>query len=155
KNRAVWSKATGFIADELNHDTANRLDEFLASARQYELERKNKMEISLSTEKVLGIAISGWLQGNQAALPDADAALKLALAREYVLDYLKDENNRKGMLSSLKATNLPVDVLARLVRMIPPADAVAADKLTTEVQTFEAENGSYLVQLPPDYHHLR
>ena len=161
KSRTVWTKATAFIADELNHDTMGRLDEFLVSAKQYELERKNNAAVSLSAEKVLAIAISGWLQGNQAALPDDAAALKLASAREYVLEYLKaDANNGRAAMSSLKRTELPVDVLARMIRMLPPPNAHAADQLTTKVQTVaidlpESAGGSYLVQLPPDYHHLR
>lgn len=161
KNRALWSKATAFIADELNFDTCSRLDEFLVSAKQLELERKNNAAVSLSAEKVLAIAISGWLQGTHAALPDTDAALKLANARENVLEYLKSgDANRAGPLSTVKQTGLPVDVLARMIRMIPPANAHPAEKLNDAIQTLtievpNADGGTYQLQLPPDYHHLR
>ena len=161
KQPKVWTKAMEFITEELNHDTANRLEEFLLSAQQYELERKNKREHSQSAEKVLATAITGWLQGSQAALPDPDAALKMAKAREFLLEYLKADSQlkRTNLLSDFKRSNdLSIDVMARLVRMIPPP--APHDKINTEMQTLtieapEAEAGTYHLQLPPDYHPLR
>lgn len=163
KSPKIWTKATEFIAEELSIDTARRLEEFLASSQQFDLELKNKREHSQSAEKVLATAISGWLQESQAALPDPDAALKLARAREFVLEYLRTESatRRASLLSEFRRTNdLPVDVMARVVRMIPPAFAPTADKLGAEMQSMtievpDSEGGSYLLQLPPDYHPLR
>ncbi len=163
KKAKIWTKACDFIDGELNHDTLSRLDEFLVSANQYELERKNNRPLSQTAEQVLAIAISGWLQGNQAALPDAEAALKLSAARTFTLEYLKtdDRTARATLMNSFKGSNtLPMDVLARLARMIPPPAAMDAEKIDTKVHSFNIEapnsdGGSYLVQLPPDYHPLR
>ena len=158
-----WTKACEFIADELNVDTLDRLDEFLTSARQFELERKRKGALSQSAEEVLATAVSGWLQGKQAALPDTKAALKLIAARTFLREYLKTDNQfqRANLLSSFKRdVDLPVDVMARLIRMTPPTEAHDLKKLDTSVQTIafdlaDGGAGSYLVQLPPDYHHQR
>ena len=163
KTPRVWVKACEFIDDELNRDTAGRLEEFLLSAQQFELERKNKRELSQSAEKVLATAISGWLQGTQAALPDPAAALKMAAAREFMIEYLKSDSSlkRSALLSGFKRDNdLPMDVLTRLARMIGPAVPFDLPKDPTEIQTIpieapDSEGGSYLLQLPPDYHPLR
>jgi pimeloyl-ACP methyl ester carboxylesterase len=155
-----WSKATEFIAQELNYDTVERLDEFLKSAKQYERQRKDKIDSTQSAEEVLATAVSGWLQGNQAALPDVRSALKLARAREFLVDYLQADNDQKrpGLMSGFKSGNdLPIDMMSRLIRMIPPPDAHPAKEINTQVQTIQIANGngSYLLQLPPDYHHQR
>ena len=159
-NERMWSKASEFIAQELNYDTLDRLDEFLKSAKQYERQRKDKIDPTQSAEQVLATAVSGWLQGNQAALPDVKSALRLARAREFLLDYLQADNDQKrpGLMSGFKSGNdLPIDMMSRLIRMIPPPDAHPAKEINTKVQTIQIAtgNGSYLLQLPPDYHHQR
>jgi pimeloyl-ACP methyl ester carboxylesterase len=157
---AVWTKATDFILNELNYDTVDRLDEFLKSAKQYERQRKDKVELTQSAEQVLAMAVSGWLQGNQSALPDVKSALKLAAGREFLLEYLEADNDQKrpALLSAFKANNdLPIDVISRLIRMVPPPDAHPAKEINTKVQTIKLSNGggSYLLKLPPGYHHQR
>ena len=166
RSSKAWAKSCDFIVDELNFDTVDprkesgRLDSFLDFGQQYEMQLKNKKEPTQSIEEILALAISGWLQGNPAP-PDTKAALKLVKAREFLLEYLKTDGGlkRSEMLSQFKRDNdLPVDVIARLIRMIPPSHP--HDNLSTEVQTLQIQvpdsnGGSYLVQLPPDYHHRR
>ena len=159
-----WIKATEFIRDELNYDTLGRLDKFLLFAEQHEKQRAAKVEkLDQTPEEVLAIAISSWLQGEQAAETDTNSALKLADARAFALEYLKtaSEMKRKEMLSAFKnSKQLPMDVMARLMRMIPPPEPHPVKEINTEIQTIKIaapnnNGGSYLVQLPPDYHHQR
>ena len=166
-NVKTWTIACSIIEKELNLDTIGlqkgRLDLFLDFGRQYELDLKNKRKPGQSAEQVLALAVTGWLQGNQAAEPDPKMALALIRARKFVLDYLQADlsSNRKALLSDFRSDQkLPVDVMARLVRMIPPSHPYELDGVGTKIQSVEIEcpdnnGGSYLVQLPPDYHPLR
>jgi predicted esterase len=167
KNVAAWTNACTFIADELNLDTIGlqkgRLDLFLDFAKQHELDLKNRRKPGQSAEEVLALAVTGWLQGNQAAEPDPKMALTLIRAREFVLDYLRTDARfkRDSLLSEFKRdNNLPVDVMARLVRMIPPSHPYDLKGVGSKVQSVPIEapennGGNYLLQLPPDYQPLR
>jgi predicted esterase len=162
-NRKQWQNATEFIDAELHFDTIERLETFLLFGQQYEMDRKANRKLSQTAEQVLAIGISGWLQSNNAAEPDTKTALQLAGAREFLLDYLKTDNDlkRPDLLSEFKAKNeLSIDVLTRMLTRIPPPFAPDADDIDTEMQTVEIDvpngnGGSYLLQLPPDYHPLR
>jgi predicted esterase len=168
KSVPAWTKACAFIADELNLDTIGlqkgRLDLFLEFAKQYELDMKKRRKPGQSAEEVLALAVTGWLQGNQAAEPDPKMALALIRARTFVQDYLRTEFSQKraSLLSEFKRSNevpVPVDVMARLVRMIPPSHAFDLDGVGAKIQSVPIEapdtnGGSYLLQLPPDYHPL-
>jgi len=163
RNAKEWKTATEFIADELNHDTIGRLETFLTFAQQYEMDRKANRKPGQSAQEVLAIGISGWLQSNTAAEPDTKNALQLARARAFLLEYLQTDNElkRTSLLSEFKQSHdLPVDVLSRLIRMIPPAFAPEAKDIDTSIQTIQIDvpdgnGGSYLLQLPPDYHPQR
>lgn len=163
KNEPAWTKATAFIADELNPDTIDRLETFLLFAQQYEADKKAKKQPNQSAEEVLALAVTGWLQGKQAAEPDVKMALKLAAGREFLIEYLTTENalKRASLLSAFtRANDLPIDVMGRLAKMIPPVAPHDAKLLTPKMQTLKIETGfgaggTYHVQLPPDYHHQR
>ncbi len=160
-NESAWAKATGFIVAELNPDTVDRLDTFLLFAMQHEMNRKQKKKPVQTAEEVLALAVSGWLQGKQAAEPDVKMALKLAKGREFLIEYLTTDNSlkRTNLLSGFSRDNdLPADVMGRLIRMIPPVAPHDAKALGTAVQTIQIDvgaGGSYHLQLPPDYHHQR
>jgi pimeloyl-ACP methyl ester carboxylesterase len=160
-NESMWKKATDFILDELNPDTLDRLDTFLLFAQQHEMDRKKKKQPGQTAEEVLALAVSGWLQGKQAAEPDVKAALKLAKGREFLVEYLTTESSlkRTSLLSAfLRDNELPIDVMGRLIRMIPPVEPHDAKALGTAMQTLKigaGAGGSYHLQLPPDYHHQR
>jgi pimeloyl-ACP methyl ester carboxylesterase len=163
KNAPTWTKATEYILDELNPDTIDRLETFLLFAQQYEMDRKQQKQPGQTAEEVLALAVSGWLQGKQSAEPDVKMALKLAKGREFLIEYLTSENSlkRTNLLSAfLRDNDLPIDVMARLIRMIPPVAAPDAKLLGADMQTLQIANpagagGSYHLQLPPDYHHQR
>jgi predicted esterase len=97
------------------------------------------------------------LQGKQSAEPDVKMALKLAKGREFLIEYLTTDNSlkRTNLLSAfLRDNELPIDVMGRLIRMIPPV--APHDKLGADMQTLKtADGGAYFLQLPPDYHHQR
>jgi pimeloyl-ACP methyl ester carboxylesterase len=159
--RKFWSAAARALFEELNLETLPRLETFLSFGKQHQNELSKNEKPAQSTEEVLALAVTGWLQGNQAAEPDAAAAQKLFQARRFLLDYLKHDTvfARNEALSGFgKDNNLPLDVMARLVRLMPPSHA--QEKLGTEpmeltVDIPEAESVKYLVQLPPDYSHFR
>ncbi|MBI1830298.1 MAG: hypothetical protein HYR84_02470, partial [Planctomycetes bacterium] len=159
KKEALWTRATAYSVDELNYDTVDRLTEFLRSAAQHETQRKENMPLTQTAEQVLALAVTGWLQGKQAFDTDPKVALDLYSARQFLLGYLNcdDVVKRTGMLSNFrKDCALPMDVVTRLIRMIPPVEAHPADQIDTKIQTMKLPGGgTYLVQLPPDYHHQR
>lgn len=163
KNESAWAKATEYILDELNPDTVDRLDTFLLFAQQHEMDRKQQKKPGQTADEVLALAVSGWLQGKQAADPDAKMALKLAAARTFLIEYLTTDNSLKRtnlMSTFLRDNELPIDVMARLVRMIPPVEPHDAKQLGAAMQTLKIANGvgaggTYHLQLPPDYHHQR
>jgi pimeloyl-ACP methyl ester carboxylesterase len=160
RNAAAWKNATDFIADELSQDTVGRLDKFLDFAQQLDNDIKQNRKPNQTPEQVLAMAVSGWLQGNQAAEPDADAALKLARVRQLVLECLKSDDaaNRFQLSSTIKNEIEDVDVIARLVRMIPPSHAEdpkkLGDSMTLKIEA-PGGTGSYMLQLPPGYNPMR
>ena len=159
RKKALWTKVTAFMLEELNHDTVDRLEEFLQQAKQFEQQSKAKQALTHNAEEVLAFGVSSWLQGKGLFEKDPQVALNMVRAREFLLAYLQADTNAKrtSLLSTFKNNNqLPIDVIARLVRMIPPAEPHPAKEINTEVQTIKLDNGgTYLLQLPPDYHHQR
>ncbi len=159
KAKVKWTKALEFIGAELNLDTVDRLEEFLRQAAQFERQRKDKVELTHNAEQVLAFAVTSWLQGKEQSFKDPELALKLIRSRELLLQYLQPDNDveRPALLSGFQGDmKLPLDVMGRLVRLLPPPEAEDVKKLDTEMQTCKLASGeTYLVQLPPDYHHQR
>jgi predicted esterase len=160
--RAFWAEACAALRSELNLDTLPRLETFASFAQQHLRDRKANVTPAQSTEEVLALAISGWLQGNQAAEPDPKMAQKLFQARQFLLEYLKRTSpvarNEALAAFSKQQNDLPIDVLARLIRLLPPAHAyekIGPEVLKLNIEVPEAEPEPYLVQLPPDYNHQR
>ncbi len=162
-NKAFWNQATKAVIDELNLDTLPRLELFNNFAEQHERERKEKSKLTQTTEEVLSLAVTAWVLDGQGPEPDFKAARRLFNARQMMLEYLKSDNpgQRTRILADYnkeRTNELPIDVLARVLRTLPPP--TPHDTLNTEQQKLtidlpDADNGSYLVQLPPDYHHTR
>jgi pimeloyl-ACP methyl ester carboxylesterase len=162
-NKKVWAKACEFMIDELNYDTIEKLAFFIKFAEEHETQRKKNVAPKYTPDEILASAINGWLQGKNAADPDVKIALKLIHARQLILDYLKTNSlkDRADFISNFKKEiNLPADEFARVIRMIPPSHALDPKKITSDVMTLKIEapentGGSYLVQLPPNYHPMR
>jgi pimeloyl-ACP methyl ester carboxylesterase len=160
-DRPFWAVAAATIAEELTIDTLPRLETFLTFAHQQQRELTEKRKLTQSTEEVLSIAVSGWLQGNNLAEPDVKNATKLFKARLMLQEYLKTDGNvgREKLAATFQREHdLPVDVIARVVRHMPPIvpyDQVSNEQLALDIEAPEASEGKYLVQLPPDYNPYR
>ena len=160
-DQSFWEKAAEEIAAGLNEDTLARVESFLQYAQQFKRDVTEKRKPSQSAEEVLSLALSGWLQGNFAAEPDQKLARQLWAARDMVLAYVKatDLRDRAKILTSVsKADEVHMDQLARMIQMLPPP--LPPEKTTSTVETREiglhdSNGGSYLVQLPPEYHPYR
>jgi hypothetical protein len=153
-----FTKAVAAILEELNADTLPRLDTFLDQARTWELAVKQGRKPQRDPEAVLAYALSGWLQGSEAAGDKADEALTLWQGRELVLKYLRtaDEQQRKNLLQGKSSGLLRPDVAARLVKYLPPLEpipimGVKTTKLTGRLPD-EPKGQSYFLKLPPEYH---
>ncbi|MSU78146.1 MAG: alpha/beta hydrolase [Gemmataceae bacterium] len=162
RNGAVWAKAAEFIDSELNYDTVDRLDRFLTFGEQFQADRMQKRKPSVSADELLAIAVSGWLQGKQSAENDVKSAQRLLRTREFLHGFFQCDNNlkRTNLLSAFRRDNaMPIDVIARMLTMMPPPghDPATCDTnvRTMTIKVPDGGEGSYLVQLPPDYHPLR
>ncbi len=161
EDRPFWTIAAATISEELTIDNWSRLETFLNFAQQYARAVEEKSRRAQPAEEVLSIGVSGWLQGNALAEPDVKNAAKLFKARLMLQEYLKtdDKPARDKMAASFSRENdLPVDVIARVIRQMPPVtpyDKVSQDQLKIEIDSPDTSGGSYLVQLPPDYSHYR
>lgn len=160
--RPFFSSVAQVLAKEVNPDTLPRLDTFLVYAQQHDRDFKEKKKPSQSPEEVLSLATTGWVLGDTAAGSDVKAARLLWQVRKLILDYQKegDDGTRgKQILTWVQNKELTVDVLARIIRLLPPP--LSLEQVGTEVIKQEIElpqssqNGTYYLQLPPGYHHNR
>ncbi len=162
KYGAVWAKAAEFIESELNLDTIDRLAPFMLFGEQFHSELSQKRKLSISADELLATAVSGWLQGKQSAENDVKSAQRLLRTREFLHELFKCDNDfkRTEMVSAFRRdTSMPVDVIARMLTLMPPPGhdpAYCDTKIRTmTIKVPGGEQCSYLVQLPPDYHPLR
>lgn len=154
-HRSFFKIASAALLEELHPDNLDRLETFLDQAQDHEQALRQKRKPSQTADQLLSFAISGWLLGNGAAEDNLTTARQLWQARQMILAYLKteDEDVRQRLLNSLRSKDAPsVDVLARLIRQLPPPEPF--DKLDNEVLDLEVKGSglSYHVQLPPEYH---
>jgi len=157
-NRDLFSEAASALAEELSIETLPRLELFTVYAKQFARDVKEGRTPTQSADKVLALAVSGWLQGNNAASPDPVAAASLWQARKLILECLntEDATNRANMATVFaRQHNLPVDVLGRMLPMLPPATAYKLDGAGSSFELAAANGGQYSVQLPPEYSHQR
>jgi pimeloyl-ACP methyl ester carboxylesterase len=167
-----WLKeAAKLIADEMpdelflkfkEGDPPCRLEAFRTQADQAARRIKNCQKPDHTPAELLSYAVTGWLLGNSSAEANVQAAEKLWRGRRFLLDYQKtaDAKERGDLLKAFrKDVNLPVDVMERLVKTLPPVEA--EEKVATTPMEFEAiapgkrKGVPYLVQAPPEYSHGR
>jgi pimeloyl-ACP methyl ester carboxylesterase len=161
-DKPLWTAAAKTILEELNLDTVGRLDTFLDFAKQHLDDLAQKRKPSQTTDEVFAIAISGWLQGNIAADPDPKTAEKLWQARTFLLEYLRSDSSvaRGQMRKSFEEkVGLPHDVLARMLRLLPPSHPydgkIGTEPLKLTVEVPDGEATTYQCVLPPGYHPYR
>jgi predicted esterase len=162
---SVFTKAAPVIVEELNFDNLPRLETFIQYAAQHKRDLEQKRRPNQRVDEVLALAVSGWLLGNSAAESDVKQAVSLWKARETVLEYQKTTNPaaRERLAAWMaKEKQLGVDVVARLIRLLPPPEAhekidpKETKPLKLEISVAEAAaEGSYLVVPPPEYNHHR
>ncbi len=138
------------INNQLDFETLPRLDAFLKA------ETDNQYQPS----QRLGLAYSGWFLGSANAVPDLDQALRLADARQAVLEYLRtdDPSLEVELMKKLQsAENISPNTVLNLTAQLPPIlDASEAQPGTAyHVQARSGEPFSYWVMLPAEYspHH--
>lgn len=157
-------RAAEMIESELHLDTVNRLDLFVTLAEQAERASKAGKEPAQSPEQLLSAAICGWLMGNNATETKVLTARKRLKAREFALEFLRQELliNRRALLNKyeLDKDALPFDELEKLISLLPPPDAEknltqSPMQLKTPRLPGRADGIRYLVQLPPEYQHNR
>jgi pimeloyl-ACP methyl ester carboxylesterase len=162
-SKKVWTNAAERILQELNYDTFPRLETFLTFGQQHLREVKDKVHSSQQAEEVLALAVSGWLLGNAAAEADVQNAFLLLRTRDMVLEYQKTENTvlrAKMLMAVFQGSSLSLDVLARMIKNLPPPRAYDKTKIGSrpiklDIDIADSKGGTYYVQLPPEYHHER
>lgn len=161
---------------ELHPDSAARIETFVTLALQVERDKAARREPTKKPDELLATAVSGWAKGKNGATPSPDAAMNLWRARELILAYQRAENmnDRTAVLGRYKQNiKLPVDELAQMVSLLPPA---APEDLANRTGTLvplgkkkdsgiyrrttlpvpgHASGLEYLVHVPPEYHHGR
>ncbi len=163
------------VNNELHPDSANRIEFFVNLAAQVERETRQGRDPSKRPEELLATAISGWVKGKNGATTDVKLALGLWAARETVLSFQRsnDVDTRNQILTAYKTkSTLKIDELAQVISMLPPSepedllfrtgDSVPLrEGLPSGVYRRKIPAGrdggdiSYLVKLPPEYHHGR
>ncbi len=152
-----WQPILKAISDEIDHETVDRLETFVGFARSHLLAKDEGKASDQTTEQIASLAVSGFLLGNGSAEPDPAVALKLWQTRTFLLDYLgTDSAQQRGQKLAYweKEVALPIDVVARLIKLLPAVKPHA--EIDTKVQTVtidvpNSKGGSYMLQLPPDF----
>jgi hypothetical protein len=163
EQRGRYAAAADAIVKELHPDTLSRLEAFLEEGRSYEQALKVGRAPTLSAEKLLSLAMTGWVLGGGAtAESDPDIAAERWQVRQLVLDYQKAEGEdaRKRLLKGWAGSERgnPA-VVARVIAQLPPPEPFEkVGEKPFEIKVKPANGAkaiTALVQLPPEYHHLR
>jgi enterochelin esterase-like enzyme len=158
--------AAGTIRAELVPESLERLEVFLEMARQAKRDQDNGKRAANDPGQLLALAITGWLQGKEAAENNAETAQKLWKGRQFVLDYMKTETDYdRGVAlkayEAQKTERLRVDEISQMIRFLPPvapeADISSEPKeLQTNLPDSRSKKPiSYWVRLPAEYTHSR
>lgn len=116
---------------------------------------------SVSADRAVAMAVSGWLAGAAAATDNLKLAVSAARARDHIRRYLAgDEQERQAAARALREEEAgdPATIAALAAAMRPPLDPPAAQGPGLfELAVPMPAGGSMpcLVQLPPEYDPLR
>ncbi len=116
---------------------------------------------SVSADRAVAMAVSGWLAGAAAATDNLKLAVSAARARDHIRRYLAgDEQERQAAARALREEEAgdPATIAALAAAMRPPLDPpVAQGPGLFEIAVPLPAGGSMpcLVQLPPEYDPLR
>lgn len=161
---------------ELHPDSAIRIETFVTLALQVERDKVAGRDPTKRPDELLATAVSGWAKGKNGATPNPDTAMNLWRARELVLAYQRGEslNDRTTVLGRYKKNiALPIDELAQMISLLPPASPEDLDNRTgTPVAVGKIKDTGiyrrktlpapghpggldYMLRIPPEYHHGR
>jgi hypothetical protein len=162
QDRGAYAEHAAGILKELTLDTLPRLEKFLDLAREWDLATKQKQTPARTPQQLLNFALTGWLLGAEPAEDDSALALGLWRTRELILKHQRTEEPevRKALLAAHeKDSKLGADVVARLIRYLPPADPlVKVGPMPLQLKGRPAAGGAgaeYLLHLPPEYNPSR
>ena len=171
---ATLLKGGEAVFAELHPDTTGRVELFTDLAKKEDDRAKSGQDPITKSDKLLALAITGWVNGRAGSQPDPKFAVKCWNTRVVAMDYLRDDiqNNRVGILKKYLASSdrLPPDELAQLITLLPPIDQEDLGKIrgtTVDAKSagvegvYKIETGpvpedsaglTYLLKLPPEYH---
>jgi dienelactone hydrolase len=164
--RGPWQKALAEILKAIDEAPDAVRDRFVAW-------QKARDDPKVTDEARFALAMSGYIVGQDMAVPDLKAAEVLWQAREAARGYLigVEPSDRSGQAARLEGLTWPaaagvadpvhrLELLTRIVQLMPPPrhDPGEATDKTTLHRVLEDENAApteYAVRLPPEYHPLR
>ncbi len=153
----LWPPAAKVILEGLSLNTVGRLETFMTFAEQHVRDLKEDRKPAQTTDQVMALAVTSWNLGNSAAEADPIMAKRVLKAREFLQKYLTTESAVfRGQSVTLynRESDLPIDVLVRILRNMPPVlphEKIDMEPQKIDIDAPEAENGSYMVLLPPEY----
>jgi hypothetical protein len=164
-SRMAWRKPLVEVVQALAEAPDAVRDRFVAS-------QKAQLEPGTTDEARFALAMSGFVVGSDAAVPNLETAALYWKARDLVRDYLAghDEAARGDALRRLDALKLPdeparpvttrrLDLVTRLAQRMPPPwhdDSATQGEIRVHRVVDAAEDSAdYTVLLPPEYHPLR
>ena len=159
RSRALAS-AVRVIREELHASTVDRLDAFLGQVRE-SARQQNRGKISTQTpEKLLSLAITGWVLGSPSAEAVPEVAINLWKTRQMVIEYLQENGRpeRQKILTDYQRAGNPsvtLDEVAQLIDHLPPVTP-AKDQpgATVERKVGQGRNAvTYHLRLPPPPSH--
>jgi pimeloyl-ACP methyl ester carboxylesterase len=163
---AFLREAADTIASELHHETVERLDAFVTLSEQAERDRKAEKTPAQTPEQLLALAVSGWLQGKNAASTQVELARKLWRARQFILDYTRTRDavtrsRAYQQYTESKSDQVGIDELTQMIPLLPPPFAEEKFSTTEPMELKVAPTNlnpagiRYQLALPPEYSHHR
>jgi pimeloyl-ACP methyl ester carboxylesterase len=161
RSRALAS-AVRVIREELNPSTVERLDAFLGQFREAVRQQGRGRTTTLTTEKLLSLAITGWLLGSPSAEAVPESAINLWKSRQMVIEYLQGNGRaeRQKILDDYVRAIQPtvsLDEIAQMIDHLPPVWPAKVAAGQTIQRQIGAGRGAmtYQLRLPPEYSHTR
>lgn len=146
------------IFEDVNFDTAERLEVFVKLSQQAERDRTANRVPENTPAQLMALAVTGWTLGKDSADVKFEVARRLWRARQFAEDYLKAENTdaraRALRIYQSFKDETPVDELLQIIRTLPPveADAEIKGEVLERSAKFNRRKGiAYSVQLPSEY----
>jgi pimeloyl-ACP methyl ester carboxylesterase len=156
------ASAVRVIREEMHPSTVGRLDAFLGQVRDSARQQSRGKSSTQTPEKLLSLAITGWVLGSPSAEAVPEVAINLWKTRQLVIEYLQEKGRaqRGKLLADYQRAGRPsvhLDEIAQLIDNLPPViPAKVQAGQTVERKIGEGRNAvTYHLRLPPEYSHTR